>query len=323
MQLSVICMPQGVRHQSSNHSELDGFAARHNLTRSSQYVVAGHGITIFDLRFRDADDYHPYRAEFRDGQIAVDFFSKEMSFHDGIAILRSADIYDPRKDVFLVSDPILFNDLSQAGFAVFRFDESRPDQLLSVLAAVEPFDFDEEAEMFAEPDVTTMETRLLPADQHVPDSEPFPVVLGRGALVGADNVANALTLMDRLTALMGGEAYSVTRSDDLIIGGLYEADGFSMEYSVVPTSDFPMLGHDGSLIEMHQYFDVVEDSEGAMIEETVDDGVQRLARAFGLCVAIEVPFDQSAGWLSGYKVGPDGVLVPLRFPYDAEAEVDE
>ncbi|MEQ8900351.1 MAG: hypothetical protein RID11_19020 [Roseovarius sp.] len=323
-EFTVFFAPQGERHMVEGHSEIAAIAERHGLEQASAFSASGGAFAVTDLGFQDADAYHPYRLDTPDAAGAETFLARELPNHDGIVILRHPDRYEPRKDIFLTVDPGLAADLSEAGFPALVAGPGQAGLIRRALsgAGAAQATEDLDAEMLMDAGEISSTMRPVPHDLSRPGAAPFPVVLGRSALVGgwhaAGRALSEIELMDRVTALMGGDAYELQREDDAIIGGVYETEDFAIEFSVMPRP-FADIGYDGPVVYFEQTFDTVPTGPEFTVEESVDQGLRRVAEAIGLCLAVEIPYADTEGWLVGYRRRADGDLEAVRAWLDEEA----
>ena len=323
-EFTVFFAPQGERHMAEGHSEIAAIAERHGLEQVSALSASGGAIAVTDLGFQDADAYHPYRLDAPDAAGAETFLARELPYHEGLVILRHPDRYAPRKDIFLTGDAGLAEELSQTGFPALVALPGQTGQIGRALigAGAAQSAEDPDADMFMQTGEISSTMRPVPRDLSRPGAAPFPVVLGRTALVaGRDAEGKALSdvdLMDRVTALMGGDAYELQREGDAITGGVYETEDFAIEFSVMPPP-FADIGHDGPVVYFEQTFDTVPTGPEFTVEESVDQGLRRVAEAIGLCLAVEIPYAATEGWLVGYRRKADGGLDAVRAWLDEQA----
>ena len=315
---------------AKRHSEMAAFAGRHGLNQVTAKVAEGENIEVHDLRYQIADGYHPYRLNVSDPALAQNFLSIEMPFHDGIVILRHPDRYEPRKDPIMTVDTSVAAELAAAGFPAIAVQPGQAYLIGNILngARLEDISEDVESEMFSAAGDVSRVMRSIPEPFLRAKAEPFAVVLGRNALVGGwDSQGRSLSqieLMDSLVGLMGGAEYALLREDDLIAGGIYQTNGFSMDFAALPAPAAD-IGYDGPLIYFEQNFEAaLADTDVDLIpEESVDLGLRRIASEVGLCLAVEMAHDASEGWLVGYKRKSGGELESLKVWADEEAGVDD
>ena len=313
-----------------DYSALGAFSDRHGLVAEQQQVVTGDLGRIADLGYRIDDEFRAYRGDFVSTDAARAFFATELGHSEAIAILAHPDRYAPREDVLLSYDAPVVAEMQGAGFAAAVPNPAQPDAFAALLLGT-PGRAAEIAEavddeMFGgpddAPDLVSAE-RLVPETLLRPGAVPFPVVLGRGAIVGGwtgpGQPMAPLEVMDRITALMGGLRYQIDMQGDALVGGQYEAADSAIEFSVVNGPIADGAPHPGPAVEIQQYFDAVEEEAESPVEETIEDGLRVLANEIGLSLAIEVPYNASSGELAGFARAADGTLSEVRLPYDAEA----
>lgn len=315
-----------------DYTALSAFSDRYGLVAEGQQVVTGDLGRIADLGYRIDDEFRAYQGDFVNAEAARAFFATELSHQEAIAILAHPDRYAPREDVLLSYDAPVVAEMQGAGFAAAVPNPAQPEAFAALLlgapGAGQAVAEAVEDEMFSPedgaPEIVSIE-RIVPETLLRPGAVAFPVVLGRSAFVaGWDGPGRAmapLEVMDRITALMGGISYQIDMQGDVVVGGQYDARDSAIEYAVMDGPIAEGLPHPGPAVEMLQYFDAVEEAE-TPVEETIDDGLQVLAREIGLSLAVEVPYNASAGDLVGYARAADGSLSPVKLAYDAEAEAD-
>jgi hypothetical protein len=69
-----------------------------------------------------------------------------------------------------------------------------------------------------------------------------------------------------------------------------------------------------ALLRVSQSLSAAPEDPGPRPTYAADAALKQFAAAFGLCLAIDVPFDSMTGALSGYVAGPDGKPERLRIP---------
>jgi hypothetical protein len=253
-------------------------------------------------------------AAFNAPQGLIAFMGREAPIFGAIGITMDAELSGPEATVYVASDADAVAAVQGSGARAYLAENGtvrEADAMLADLAQIAAGapQLREDAERAVHGAAGSVR-RIMQPLVPLPGADVILLARDLDVLIGGQGSVNALAVA--VMTAMGATAIThIWQGDQDWIGAEADVDGVQMELYPEDAAHWPGLPTVGALLRMTQTFDGQDAGTGPDAPLAFEDGLRRIAAAFGLCVVVDMPLDAASGRLSGFEAMPDGSLAAI------------
>jgi hypothetical protein len=262
-----------------------------------------------------------YTAAFVSHDTLLAFMAREAGEFGAIGICADADTAGPDTTVYVAADAEAAAAVRAGGGYAYHGDGKTVADAAAMLAQLSQFKATKTVRQQAWLDavhesdtpVARVAAPVVPAPGIQLGAGPVLLAQGMDVLIGGKGSPQQLAT--DVAALIGAhEIVHGWQGDTQWTGAEAQAGALACAFYPEDGADWPGLPDMPALLRLSQSLSAAPEDPGPGPTYAADAALKQFAAAFGLCLAIDVPFDSMTGALSGYVAGPDGKPERLRIP---------
>lgn len=321
----------GQKNENADYSVLDDLETQGNAVRENKKFLKVKGkYKVFDAGYSVDHDQKIYKFNFSGISFLKSFLVNQIKYHEAIGIMPDAEYSTVESMIFITKYSDLYDDINKNGgisFLVKNEDiigyKDFSDALSQMRDNSEKYRLQLEDDMYSAKDEYRERVIKIPDEyRNVEVSEFFPIAREYDIIIGME-ANNIISLVYTVLAKFGAKQFKLTttKPDDEFVSAEYESARVSFDItSSIGFQNYlksEVKGKNIQFIELSQSFTEWEEMETSS-PKIFNEGVQRMAKFFGLCVVVDIPYDEEAGYLVGYMLNEKQSLLPLRIHVEDE-----